>query len=54
MHLRRASATRTQDDLPEIADMVQGNRASYAIHGNAYYDTPFGQLRFPVTLYSSR
>jgi LEA14-like dessication related protein len=36
----------------QIADMVQGNRAHYAIHGDAYYHTPFGQKRFPVTLYS--
>ena len=38
----------------EVARIVQGNRASYAIQGNAYYDTPVGQLRFPVTVYSSR
>lgn len=36
----------------QIADMVQGNRAHYAIHGNAYYHTPFGLKRYPVTLYS--
>ena len=36
----------------EVADMVQGNRATYAIHGNAYYQTPLGQMRFPMTLYS--
>jgi len=38
----------------EIQDVVQGNRASYAIRGNAYYDTPAGRLQFPVTVYSSR
>jgi LEA14-like dessication related protein len=36
----------------EVADIVQGNRASYAIQGNAYYDTPAGRLQFPVTVYS--
>jgi LEA14-like dessication related protein len=36
----------------EVADLVQGNRATYAIQGNAYYDTPIGQMRFPVTVYS--
>ncbi len=36
----------------EVADVVQGNRARYAIRGNAYYDTPVGQMRFPVTVYS--
>jgi LEA14-like dessication related protein len=32
----------------EIVDIVQGNRASYQLRGNAYYNTPIGQLRFPV------
>ncbi len=36
----------------EIQDVVAGNRANYAIRGNAYYDTPVGQLRFPVTVAS--
>jgi len=36
----------------EVLNMIQGNRASYAIQGNAYYDTPVGQLRFPVSVYS--
>jgi LEA14-like dessication related protein len=48
----------TYDDIRtiyrEIQDVVQGNRANYAIRGNAYYDTPVGQLRFPVTVNSSR
>ena len=37
----------------EVVNMIQGNRASYGIQGNAYYDTPVGQLRFPVNVYSS-
>ena len=36
----------------EVANIVQGSRASYAIQGNAYYDTPVGRLQFPVTVYS--
>ena len=36
----------------QVADMVQGNRATYTIRGNAYYNTPLGQMRFPLTLYS--
>jgi len=36
----------------QVADMVQGNRATYTIRGNAYYQTPLGQMRFPLTLYS--
>ncbi len=46
----------TYDDLRsifrEIQEVVQGNRARYAIRGNAYYDTPVGQMRFPVNVYS--
>jgi LEA14-like dessication related protein len=34
----------------QIISVVQGNRARYQIRGNAYYDTPLGQLRFPVTV----
>lgn len=36
----------------EIVNVIEGNRASYGIQGNASYDTPAGQLRFPVTVYS--
>ena len=38
----------------EVADVIQGNRARYEIRGNAYYDTPVGQLKFPVTVYTTR
>ena len=34
----------------ELQNVVQGNRARYQIRGNAYYNTPVGQLRFPVTV----
>lgn len=34
----------------QILELVQGNRASYQLRGNAYYNTPVGQLRFPVTV----
>jgi len=37
----------------EVADIVQGNRARYEIRGNAYYDTPAGRLKFPLTVYST-
>ncbi len=33
-----------------VAGMVEGNRASYAIRGNAYYGTPIGTLRFPISV----
>lgn len=38
----------------EIVDIVRGNRARYELRGNAYYDTPVGRLKFPVTVYSTR
>ena len=38
----------------EIVDVVRGRRARYEIRGNAYYDTPVGRLKFPVTVYSTR
>lgn len=38
----------------EIVNVVQGNRARYELRGNAYYDTPLGRLKFPVTVYSTR
>lgn len=34
----------------QIIDYIQGNRASYQIRGNAYYDTPIGTMRFPVAV----
>jgi len=38
----------------EIADVIQGNRARYEVRGNAYYQTPAGELRFPVTVYATQ
>lgn len=38
----------------EVADLIRGNRGNYEVRGTAYYDTPAGTLRFPVTVYSSR
>jgi hypothetical protein len=35
----------------DVADMVQGNRARYQLRGTAYYDTPLGQMQFPLTVY---
>jgi LEA14-like dessication related protein len=53
IHLRtRVGYANLKALFRQVADMVQGNRAHYAIHGNAYYHTPFGERRYPVTLYS--
>ncbi|MEO8380875.1 MAG: LEA type 2 family protein [Acidobacteriota bacterium] len=38
----------------EVVDIVRGQRARYELRGNAYYNTPVGRLKFPVTVYSSR
>ena len=36
----------------EVTDVISGNKARYQIRGDAYYNTPIGQMRFPVTVYS--
>ena len=38
----------------EVVSVIQGNRARYELRGNAYYNTPIGRLKFPVTVYSTR
>lgn len=38
----------------EVVNAVRGERAKYEIRGNAYYDTPLGRLKFPVSVYSTR
>jgi LEA14-like dessication related protein len=38
----------------EVVNIVRGERARYELRGNAYYDTPAGRLRFPVSVYSTR
>ena len=38
----------------EMVDVIRGQRARYEIRGNAYYATPVGRLKFPVTVYSTR
>jgi LEA14-like dessication related protein len=34
----------------EVINVIEGNKATYGIQGNATYDTPVGQMRFPVTV----
>ena len=38
----------------EIVGVIRGNRAKYELRGNAYYNTPLGRLKFPVTVYSTQ
>jgi LEA14-like dessication related protein len=55
VHLRtRVVYSNLKQLFRQVAGIVEGNRAHYAIHGNAYYNTPFGQRRYPLTLYSRR
>ncbi|MDP9362507.1 MAG: LEA type 2 family protein, partial [Acidobacteriota bacterium] len=53
VHLRtRVGYANIQAIFRQVADIVQGNRARYTIRGDAWYNTPIGQKRFPLTLYS--
>lgn len=55
VHLRtRLGYANARTLFREIADAVQGNRAKYELRGDAYYDTPIGGMRFPVTVVSTR
>ena len=39
----------------EMVDIVSGRqRAKYELRGNAYYQTPVGRLKLPVTVFSTR
>lgn len=38
----------------EMVDVVRGQRARYEIRGNAWYDTPMGRIKFPVTVQATR
>lgn len=38
----------------QLVNIVRGQRARYEIRGNAYYETPLGRLRFPVSVFSTR
>jgi LEA14-like dessication related protein len=36
----------------EVLNVIEGNKATYGIQGNASYDTPVGRMTFPVSVYS--
>lgn len=38
----------------DVANLIQGERARYRVNGRAYFDTPAGQMSFPLTVYTSR
>ena len=55
VHLRaRVGYQQIPNLFQQIANVVQGQRANYQIQGNAYFDTPIGQMRFPVTVAATR
>ena len=37
----------------QVVDLISGNRARYEVRGNAYFNTPVGRMKFPVTVYSA-
>jgi LEA14-like dessication related protein len=37
-----------------VVELIQGNRAQYQVNGTAFYNTPVGAVRWPVTVYTSR
>jgi LEA14-like dessication related protein len=38
----------------QIVNVINGQRANYQVQGNAYFDTPLGQMRFPVPVAATR
>lgn len=56
VHLRtRIGYNNIRSMWGEMVDIVRGReRARYEIRGNAYYQTPVGRLKLPVTVYSTR
>lgn len=55
VHLRtRIGYNNIRSIWSEMVDIVRGQRARYELRGNAYYDTPVGRLKFPVTVYSTK
>ena len=50
----RVGYSEIRDVWGTVVDLITGNRARYRLQGNAYYDTPVGELRFPVTVNATR
>ena len=38
----------------QVVNVIQGQRANYQINGTAYFDTPVGQMHFPVSVAVTR
>jgi LEA14-like dessication related protein len=55
IHLRaRIGYQQIPNLFQQIANVIQGQRAHYQVEGNAYFDTPLGQMRFPVAVQATR
>ncbi len=55
VHLRaRVGYQQIPNLWQQIVNVVQGQRANYQVEGNAYFDTPLGQMRFPVSVTATR
>jgi LEA14-like dessication related protein len=50
----RVGYTEIRDVWHSVVDLITGNRAHYRLSGNAYYDTPIGERRFPVSVVTTR
>lgn len=55
VHLRsRVGYDNIRSIWREVVDVINGNRAQYALRGTAYYNTPIGAMQFPVTVSTNR
>lgn len=55
VHLRaRVGYQEIPNLFQQIANVVQGNRANYQVQGTAWFDTPAGQMHFPVNVAVTR
>lgn len=55
VHLRaRVGYQQIPSLFQQIVNVIEGHRADYQIQGNAYFDTPVGQMRFPVSVAVTR
>jgi LEA14-like dessication related protein len=50
----RVGYNEIRDVWGTVVNLITGNRANYHLQGNAYYDTPVGELRFPVQVNATR
>jgi LEA14-like dessication related protein len=55
VHLRvRVGYEQIPKLFQQIVDLIHGHRAHYEIQGDAYFNTPLGQRRYPVEIQATR